>query len=220
MPYSVNGQLVPEELIKEEFGRIGRDPQWNVIADLNERASRLRAAAEQCAQERLLIEQAAASDPRPVDAIALQQEIQRQQAQWGCRSAFDHDQLRWHAERSLRVQRIRREMVAGALKPTAEELEAFFNANRDKFEKPEMFRASHIVKYVNHEQTEEQAESGIEAFSPPNGRPRPSLPGLAIRKKPVLWPFLALFVGALTGLTAFRSAYLGPQACLCASPIG
>ena len=163
MPYSVNGQLVPEELIKEEFGRIGRDPQWNAIPDLNERAHRLRAAAEQCAQERILIEHAAASDPRPVDAIELDREIQRQQAQWGCRSAFDQRQLRHLTEHNLRVQRIRREMIAGAAKPTVEELEAFFNANRDKFGKPEMFHASHIVKYVNHEQTEEQAEAGIEA---------------------------------------------------------
>jgi hypothetical protein len=57
------------------------------------------------------------------------------------RSAFDQNQLRWHAERNLRIQRIRREMVAGALKPTAEELEAFFNGNCDKLEKS-MFRAA------------------------------------------------------------------------------
>jgi len=55
MPYSVNGQLVSEELIKEEFSRIGRDPQWESISDLTQRATRLRAAAEQCAQERILI---------------------------------------------------------------------------------------------------------------------------------------------------------------------
>ena len=32
--------------------------------------------------------------------------------------------------------------------------------------------------------------------------------GLAMCKKPVLWPFFALSVGLLTGLTAFRSEYL------------
>ena len=36
MPYLVNGQLVPEELVREEFGRIGRDPQWQGIPDLPE----------------------------------------------------------------------------------------------------------------------------------------------------------------------------------------
>src|ERR1035438_5801137 len=86
MPYLVNGQLVPEELVREEFGRIGRDPQWQSIPDLTERARRLRAAAEQCAQERVLIEQAAVNDPRPIDPVALEQEIARQNAQWGCRA--------------------------------------------------------------------------------------------------------------------------------------
>src|ERR1035441_6716469 len=100
MPYLVNGQLVPEELVREEFGRIGRDPQWQSIPDLTERARRLRAAAEQRAQERVLIEQAAVNDPRPIDPAALEHDIARQKAQWGCRGAFDYDQLRQLTERT------------------------------------------------------------------------------------------------------------------------
>jgi len=163
MPYLVNGQLVPEELIRQEFGRIGRDPQWQAIFNPMERAQRQRAAAEQCAQDRILIEQAAANDPRPIDAATLEQEVARQRAQWGCRPAFDHSELRRLTERNLRVQRIRQEMVADAIKPAGEEIEAFYNANRFNFPRPEMFHASHIVKYVNHEQSEEQAEAAIEA---------------------------------------------------------
>ena len=109
MPYLVNGQLVPEELIREEFGRIGRDPQWQSIADPNERAYRLRAAAEQCAQERILIERAAAADSRPIDAVTLEQEVARHRVEWGCRAAFDHNELRRLAERELRVRRLRQE---------------------------------------------------------------------------------------------------------------
>ena len=162
MPYLVNGQPVPEEIIREEFGRIGRDSQWQTIVDPAERAQRLRAAAEQSAQDRILIEQIAAGDPRPVDAIALEQEVLRQKTQRGCRSAFDDRQLRQLTERNLRVQRVRQELVAGAAKPGAAEAEAFFNANRGNFPRPELFHASHIVKYVNHEQSEEQAEAVIQ----------------------------------------------------------
>jgi hypothetical protein len=61
MPYLVNAQLVPEELIREEFRRIGRDSQWQRIPDLTERA------------RQLLIEQIAAGDTRPIDAAALKQ---------------------------------------------------------------------------------------------------------------------------------------------------
>jgi hypothetical protein len=56
-----------------------------------------------------------------------------------------------------------REMAEGAPKPTAEEIEAFYRANRENFRLPEMFHAAHIVKHVNEEQTEEQAEAGIQA---------------------------------------------------------
>jgi len=163
MPYLVNGQIVPEQLIREEGNRIARDPQWQTILDPVERARHIRAAAEQCAQDRILIEQAAARDPRPIDAAALEQAIQTQKSQWGCRSGFDNNQIRQLTERNLRVQRVRQEMIGGAVKPTAEEVEAFFNAHRDKFPRPEMFHASHIVKYVNHEQSEEQAEADIAA---------------------------------------------------------
>jgi hypothetical protein len=163
MPYLVNGQSVPEELIKEEFGRIGRDPQWQNIADLAERASRLRAAAQQCAIDRILIEQTAASDSRPIDPAALEEEVARETARWGCRGAFDRNELGRLTERNMRVARIRQDMVAGAVQPTAEEIETFYDANRDNFRRPDMFHASHIVKYVNHEQSEEQAEAGIES---------------------------------------------------------
>jgi hypothetical protein len=148
MPYIVNGQLVPEELVREEFGRIGRDPQWHTIPDLAEHAKRLHAAAEQCAQGRLLIQQAAMNDQRPIDPAAVKQEIARQNAQWGCRGAFDYYQLRQLCERNLRIQRIRQEMVAEAENPTAEEAEAFFSAYGHNFPRPELFHASVVGQFA------------------------------------------------------------------------
>src|SRR5450755_1249326 len=44
--------------------------------------------------------------------------------------------------------------------------------------------------------------------------------GSAGGKKPVLWAFFAALRGCVNRLTAFRSEYLGPQVCACASPIG
>lgn len=153
---------MPERLIAEESIRLARDPRWQTIPDPVERAQRLRAAAERSAQDGILIEQLAAGDPRPVDPALIEREVQRQKAQSGCRSAFDDRRLRHFIERNLRVERSRNEMIAGAAKPTLEEMEAFFNANGDKFPRPEMFHASHIVKYVTHEQSEERAEAAIE----------------------------------------------------------
>lgn len=162
MAYLVNGQPVPEALIREEAGRIGRDPRWQSITDELARATQVRAAAEQSAIGRLLVEQAAANDPRPIDSQLIEREVQQTKSRGNCRSAFDDTAVRQWADRNFRLQRTTRDMVAGAAKPTADQIEAFYNANRSNFSKPELFSAAHIVKHVNHEQSEEQAEAAIQ----------------------------------------------------------
>ena len=119
MPYLVNGQAVSEELIRQESERIGRDLRWKTIPDEAERARRLRAAAEYSAIDRVLVEQAAANDPRPIDANAFEQALKRQKLTGGCREAFDDSLLRREIERQFRLQRTSGEMAAGAAKATA-----------------------------------------------------------------------------------------------------
>ena len=60
-------------------------------------------------------------------------------------------------------------------------------------------------------ETNGEPEPPGSTFSPQTQPPRGCCLGLAMRKKPVLWPFFALSVGLLTGLTAFRNEYLAPQ---------
>jgi peptidyl-prolyl cis-trans isomerase C len=163
MPYQVNGQLVAEELIREEEARIGRDLRWSTIPDEAERARRLRTAAEQSAIERMLVAQAASSDPRPIDSAAVEQEVARQKSAAGCRNAFDDSLLRRRIEQQFRLQRLSAEMTAGAGKPGEDEIQAFYEANREHFCNPDLFEAAHIVKHVNQEQSEAQARAAIEA---------------------------------------------------------
>jgi hypothetical protein len=47
MPYLVNGQIVPEDLIRREVDRLGRDPHWQTISEVEERSRLLREAALQ-----------------------------------------------------------------------------------------------------------------------------------------------------------------------------
>src|ERR1022692_556141 len=54
----------------------------------------------------------------------------------------------------------------------------------------------------------------------PKATARPPLLGSRHAQKACIVAIFALSVGLLTGLTAFRSEYLAPQVCLCASPIG
>ncbi len=165
MPYLVNGQAVSEELIRQESERIGRDLRWKTIPDEAERARRLRAAAEYSAIDRVLVEQAAANDPRPIDASAFEQALEAAEIDRRLpRSIFDDSLLR-RGDRaaSSGCSAPRSEMAAGAAKATAEEVEAFYKANGENFRGSELFHAAHIVKHVNGEQGEEQARAGIEA---------------------------------------------------------
>jgi hypothetical protein len=67
----VDGQVVPEIYIRDALQWISRDPRWQAIRDSKERAQRQLATAQQAAIDRVLIERAAARDPRPVDAKIL-----------------------------------------------------------------------------------------------------------------------------------------------------
>jgi hypothetical protein len=95
MPYLVNGQLVSEDCVRGEEVRLPNDPQWRSIADEAERARRLRAATEFAVVDTTLVEQIAASDPRPLDPVAIERELQKQRAMGSCRSA--------HSERDVRL---------------------------------------------------------------------------------------------------------------------
>src|ERR1017187_3832771 len=160
MPYMVNGQPIPEDLVREEERRLGRDPRWTPIPDQATNAAHLRAAAEYSVIARTLVEQAAASDPRPVDPDLIEREVRRAKTEGNCRSAFDDSAVRQWVERQFRLQRTHAEMVAGAAKPTQEGVQAFYDANRENFRNPEMFRAAHVVKHVNGEQAEAQEREG------------------------------------------------------------
>ena len=163
MPYLVNGQLVTEDRIRAEEVRISSHPQWRDIADGTARAQRIRAEAEFSAIDVLLVEQIANSDPRPVDPVLMEQQMRIQRAIGNCRTAYDDRRVRECIERNLRLQRTASEMTARAAKPTPAAVNAFYQAHRQNFRGCAEFEASHIVKHVNEQQTEEQARAGIEA---------------------------------------------------------
>jgi len=161
MPWYVNKQLVPEALIRQEAEEIAKHPVWTTITDEAERERAISTVAVQTAQNKILVAQEAAKDPRPVDPKLVAQHVARAKANGNCREAYDDSTLRQLVEQSLRVERFLQEIAQEAPQATAEEVEAFYNANRERFRGPERFRAAHIVKHVNELRTEEQAEAEI-----------------------------------------------------------
>jgi parvulin-like peptidyl-prolyl isomerase len=163
MPYLINGQPVPDQFIREESTRLSRDLRWQDIADETERARQLQLAAEQSAIDKLLVEQAAAADPRPVDPTLIEREATSVKTNGNCRSAFDDTAVRAGAEKHLRIQRILEEILATAAAPTPDQIQACYEQFREHFQMPEIFHAAHIVVHVNGERNEERARAEIEA---------------------------------------------------------
>jgi len=160
MPWFVNDQPVPEELIRQEEALIARHPGWLQIADEAERARAIRKTAEQSAIDKVLITQLAAADPRPIDPQLIAQHLPRFLSAHP-NGAFDAPTACRAIEQELRRDRFIQEMTAAAPEPTAEEIEAVYQKNGHNFLGPERFHASHIVKHVTDQQSEEQAEAGI-----------------------------------------------------------
>jgi peptidyl-prolyl cis-trans isomerase C len=162
MPYSVNGELISEERIAAQQFRLQHEPKWNGINDLSERDKRLRAAAELAAIDTLVIEQMVARDVRPIDALAVEREVQNQRRLGNLRSTTDEMQMRIWIEGQFRLQRTTYEMAAGAPLPTEEEIEAFYHSQGDNFRGAALFRAAHIVKHTDGGQDEDEARAIIE----------------------------------------------------------
>ena len=105
MPYLVNGQLVTDARIRAEEARTARHPKWRDIADETTRAKRTRAEAEFSAIDALLVEQIAASDPRPVDPALIEHHLRMQRATGNGCDGHDDRRVRAWVERNLRLQR-------------------------------------------------------------------------------------------------------------------
>src|SRR5579864_8167114 len=160
MPWLVNHQPVPEELIRQEEALIARHPFWLQIADEGERARAIRKAAEQSAIDKVLIAQLAAADPRPIDPQLIAQHLPRF-LNAHPNGGFDAPTACQAIEQQLRIERFIQEMTAGAPEPTAEEIEAHYSKYGHNFLAPERYRVAHIIKHVTPEQPAEQAEAAI-----------------------------------------------------------
>jgi hypothetical protein len=100
MPYVVNGQLVTQDRVRSEEVRICQDAQWKNVPNEAERSRRIRESAEFSAIDVVLVEQLAASDPRPVNPELLERELRHQRTIGKCRGTGDDREVRlwieWH----------------------------------------------------------------------------------------------------------------------------
>jgi len=166
MPVFVNGEPVPNELIRLESERLRSMEDWqHAAASLSEFDFRmqLRTAAEHAAIDKILIIQELRTDTRPLDPVAIEREVERAKAQGGCRPGFDETALREQVDATLRYQRTVRDLSGNLPTPPLDQVRAFYRTYRENFRGPETLTAAHIVKNIDETHSEEDARAGIEA---------------------------------------------------------
>lgn len=146
MPILVNGDLVPEEFIREESERAASLAQAEDIADPLERSIRVREAAEAAAIDRTLFRQVRDQLGEPVDSALVEEQLDRLRREAPEGSALDEAALRREIEETIKIEGAFARLI-GPIPPARKtEIAQFYNMHLERFREPEKVRVSHIYR--------------------------------------------------------------------------
>ncbi len=165
MPVLVNGERIEDQAIREEARSIR--PKL-VEAMSGEDSRNIEARVKQWAREnvieRILLQQAALSDPEPVPAEVIEQHLAEIRPEnGGCIAPGTEAQARQEIEYRFRIDRLFNRACAHLAEPRHKDITEFYRKHRDEFQSEEMVHAAHIVKNVDEQQDEAAARAGIDA---------------------------------------------------------
>ncbi len=159
----VNGERIDSAEIEAEFERLRPHYEMHVREeeDGEPDLDRLREWAKENVVERAVVRQAA----REMDADIPAEEVEKAFEEVKDRIGdADPEEVKADLELRLRIDRLLQENVADVPEPTEDELREQYDRHRDEFITPEMVRASHIVKHVDHPGQKKQAYEDIVAL--------------------------------------------------------
>jgi len=164
MALYVNGEKVEDNEIQAEMEKLR--PQYEQVIDIEDKELREKQLHDWSCEnviERVLMRQAATAkgEDIPVDEIndALRVIIDQYGSkekfyeQIGRSPAEDETWIRKGVEQEIRVKRLMDDIFHEIEKPSDEDVKKFYEDNIDRFTRPEMVRASHIVKRPNPEES-------------------------------------------------------------------
>jgi peptidyl-prolyl cis-trans isomerase C len=163
MPILINGEIIAQELIREEERRLAETPECQAIPEALQKRMRLRQAAEACLIDRVLLRQEADKDPRPIDRALVAHQVRQLSATQTCRVLFDEGPLARQIEGQLRLQRTMHELMGPLPQPTEDEIAGLYKEQRHAFQRPEIVHAAHVVKHIDELHAEADALAGMEA---------------------------------------------------------
>jgi len=160
MAILVNGERIEDEAIRQEMEQM-RPALEEAFADEPpaEREARLAQWARENAIERVLLNQEARADARPVPEEAVREALEA--ARREAAATPDEAALGEEVRRRLKVARLLAEAGDRAAEPTEEDIGRFYEEHRAAFTAPERVHAAHIVKHVSRAVPPEVAEAAV-----------------------------------------------------------
>lgn len=159
MPIVANGEVIDDASIRNEAVALrprlaeampGEDP-----AVLE---ARVREWSRENVIERVLLRQAAQSDPEPISPEALEAALAEAGTRTGGQSA---EQIAREIETQLRLQRLIDRVTSRSSRPRHKDVTEYYRHHRNDYYAAEAVHASHIVKNVDERTSEEAALEAI-----------------------------------------------------------
>src|SRR4051812_13739950 len=152
MAFTVNGELVEDSAVREEVRAMR--PRYESVArgmDPMEAEAQLRAWSGENVIERVLLRQDAVSDPAPIPAEAIEEQLQQTPAD-----------TREDVELRLKIERLVSRVTGKIAKPKHKEISEYYRKTRSRFFRPEQVRAAHIFQVVDEKIDEAAGRAAIE----------------------------------------------------------
>ena len=154
MVLKVNGELIEEGFIEQEMEKLR--PAYKLsfaYQSKDEQEKQLKEWSKENVIERTLLHQSAAQSEYEVADEQIKDRIEQLKEQGmldqlkedNCIS--DHSQLSAYIERQIKAGFIIDSIIADIEEPSDEQIEQFYNDNKEKFKQPERIRVAHIVKH-------------------------------------------------------------------------
>ncbi len=172
MPLFVNKEKIDDKIINQEIEMM-RNEYQKMFQDQTpqEQQSQLLDWAKENVTEKVLIQQVAKKDSRPVDPKKLKKTFKEIKDSYKDEKEFfemldsnnsSEEEMKKQIETQLKVDRLINELRKKTPEVSHKELLDYYKQNQSKFLIPEQIRAKHIVKHIDANTTAEQARKEIE----------------------------------------------------------
>lgn len=169
MALVVNGERIDDSEIAREVERL-RPRYEQVFADKapQEREEQLLHWSRENVIERTLLRQEAAKDCQPASEAEIEAAMENlggrfdtAEAMYAALEVENDQQARAVVATQIRTQRKVEQVYAGLAAPSAEQIRAFYEQNKEQFRSAEKVRVAHIVKHVTWQANDTEAQEAM-----------------------------------------------------------